>query len=90
MNAPRETDIICVIPCSGGLDENIYYQAQHTGSKLQLKNTSLDNVDLMFYDKWGDPLYGMIDFMVELTVDFVKLGSLEQKPTSVDVKNMLL
>lgn len=87
---PRETDLICIIPCRGGLDENIYYHAQHTGSKLHMKNTSLDNVDLMFYDKWGAPLYGMIDFLVELTVDFVKLGSLESKVNATDVRNMLL
>jgi hypothetical protein len=81
------SSLIGVIPCKGPLSENIYYESPHVGSKLQLNNSSIDTVELQFIDKWGQPLYGISDYMIELTADFVKLGNLNQPTTMRDIKN---
>ena len=49
----------------------------------------MDTIDLVFTDKWGNVLYGMTDFLVEVTIDFVCLGVKEYKISLSDIKNVL-
>jgi len=48
-----------------------------------------DSIDLVFTNKWGNVLYGMTDFLVEVTIDFVRLGVKEYKISLSDIKNVL-
>ena len=82
------SNILAMVPCPGTLADQIHYEAHHTGSKLQLNNTSIDSIELTFVDKWGDLLVGLKDFVIELTADFVKLGSLYPNQTAMDVRQM--
>ena len=86
----NKSDMLAIIPCPGDQGEMIYYEARHVGSKLALNNSSIDNIELSFVDKWGQPLFGIRDFIVELTADFVKLGPLQQQPTGQNIRDMYM
>ena len=66
------SDLLAVVPCNYGCF--IYYEKANTGGKNVLSCSSVDMIDLVFTDKWGYPFAGMMDFLVELTIDFVRLG----------------
>ena len=83
------SDLLCIVPCQGNFNDYIYYQTNHVGSKLFINQSSVDTIDLAFCNKWGQPLVGLKDFMVELTVDFIKLNTVNRKLTTDDVRNMM-
>jgi hypothetical protein len=80
----KYSNVLCVIPTPG--TDFVYYQNPHVGSKLMLNTQTLDNVDLMFHDKWGHPLLGIRDFFLELTIDFVRLSELRERTNVMDMK----
>jgi hypothetical protein len=84
----KASNILCIIPCEGSQKDTIYYESKHVGSKMTMTNSSVDSIELYFTDKWGQALYGMTDFMVELTFDFVKFGNFIPNITAKDIKNM--
>ena len=53
-----------------------------------LASTCVDTLDLVFTGKWGYPLTGMTDFLVELTIDFVRLGVKDYKISLNDIKKI--
>ena len=81
------SDLLAVIPCHYG--DFIYYEKNHVGGKNVLASTCVDTLDLVFTDKWGYPLAGMTDFLVELTIDFVCLGVKDYKISLDDIKKMM-
>ena len=81
------SDLLAVVPCNYG--KFIYYEKYNTGGKNVLASSSVDTIDLVFTDKWGNVLYGMTDFLVEVTIDFVRLGVKEYKISLSDIKNVL-
>jgi hypothetical protein len=85
----KESDLLCVLCCEGPINQPIYYNAQHIGSKMQLMNSSIQSVDLAFMDKWNEPLTGMVDFIAEITVDFLRLNPPPDKLSIREVKHML-
>ena len=68
---------------------DLFITRKYTGGKNVLSCSSVDTIDLVFTDKWGYPLAGMTDFLVELTIDFVHLGVKEYNISLSDIKNML-
>ena len=81
------SDLLAVVPCNYG--KFIYYEKYNTGGKNVLACSSMDTIDLVFTDKWGNVLYGMTDFLAEITIDFVRLGVKEYKISLSDIKNVL-
>ena len=82
------SNVLAVVPCDGPVANYIYYEVQHVGSKLQVANSSIDCLDISFLDKWGQPLYGIQEYLLELTADFVKLGNLNPDTTMQDIRRM--
>ena len=83
----RKTDLLCVIPCDN--KEFLYYEPNHTGGKSVMTMTSFDTIDLNFTDKWGSPLIGMRDFLVEITLDFIRLNMKKEQINLLDVKHVM-
>ena len=81
---PQFSNLMAVVPSPG--TGYIQYDVPHTGNKIQLNGRNLDNITLLFQDKWGQPLFGIRDFFVELTVDFLKLGDLKEKSSMMQLK----
>ena len=73
-----------IVPTSG--TGYVQYDVPHAGNKIQLVGRNLDNITLSFHDKWGQPLFGIRDFYVELTLDFLKLGDLKEKFSLMELK----
>ena len=69
-----------MVACEGGKEDSIFYEAKHSGSKLQLLDTSMDSVDLAFQDKWNQPPGGYQGFHGGTDCGFP-----ETRPTSEQV-----
>jgi hypothetical protein len=80
------SNVLAIIPTGG--TEYIHYDVQHTGNKIQLNGRSLNTLELLFQDKWGRPLLGLRDFLLELTLDFLVLGDLKEKTSMMEIKKM--
>ena len=48
------TEHVAVVPCNYG--KFIYYEKYNTGGKNVLASSSVDTIDLVFTDKWGNVL----------------------------------
>jgi hypothetical protein len=81
------SNVLGVIPCDG--TQYICYNTYTTGSKMLLNGRSLDDIELFFEDKWGLPLYGMRDFYIELTLDFVNFKIMSDLPNMMSLKRQL-
>ena len=78
------SNVLSVVPCEG--TQYINYYAYTVGSKILLNDRNLEDIELYFEDKWGLPLYGMRDFYVELTLDFVNLKAMIPQANMMDLK----
>ena len=78
------SNVLTVIPCEG--TQYINYYAYTVGSKILLNDRNLEDIELYFEDKWGLPLYGIRDFYLELTLDFVNLKAMIPQPNMMALK----
>ena len=78
------SNVLTIIPCEG--TQYINYFAYTVGSKILLNDRNLEDIELYFEDKWGLPLYGIRDFYVELTIDFVNLKAMIPQANMMDLK----
>ena len=83
---PQFSNILAVIPSPG--TGYVRYDVQHTGTKNMMHGKTLDGINLVFHDKWGQPLYGMQDFYVEITVDFLKIKDLKPSMNMMELKQL--
>jgi hypothetical protein len=81
------SDLLAVVPT---FENTVRYDAFHPGSKLLMNGRSFDSFDLLFFDKWGVPLTGLLSFMMELSIEFMEADELLQGKTMHDVKTMVL
>lgn len=78
------SNVLTVVPCDG--TQYICFNTYTTGSKILLNGRSLDDIELFFEDKWGLPLYGMRDFYMEITLDFVNFKIMTEIPNMMSLK----
>jgi hypothetical protein len=78
------SNVLTVVPCEG--TQYINYYAYTTGSKILLNDRNLEDIELYFEDKWGLPLYGIRDFYVELSIDFVNLKAMIPQTNMMELK----
>jgi hypothetical protein len=78
------SNVLTVIPCAG--TQYINYYAYTVGSKILLNDRNLEDIELYFEDKWGIPLYGIQDFYIELSIDFVNLKAMIPQSNMMDLK----
>jgi hypothetical protein len=82
------SNILTLIPTPGKLGTFLTYDRSHTGSLSSVGLNNISSLTFNFEDRWGDPAYGIVDFAMEITIDFVKLGNLIQDMSMQDVKRM--
>ena len=83
---PQFSNVLAVVPSPG--TGYVRYDVPHTGTKIMMHGRTLDNINLVFHDKWGQPLYGMQDFYLEITVDFLKIKDLKPSMNMMELKQL--
>lgn len=81
---PQFSNVLSIIPTPG--TGYIRYDVPHTGNKIMMHGRTLDSINLMFNDKWGQPLYGIQDFYIEITVDFLKVKDIRPSVPTFQIK----
>ena len=80
------SNVLAVVPSPG--TGYLRYEVNHTGTKNMMHGRTLDNINLEFIDKWGQPLFGMQDFYIEITVDFLKIKDLKPSMNMMELKQL--
>jgi hypothetical protein len=83
---PQFSNVLSVVPCPGS--GYVDYSVPHTGNKIMLVGKTLDNINIVFHDKWGQPLYGLRDFYLELTLDFLMLPPKKDSTNMMELKRV--
>ena len=82
------SDLLAVVPCNYG--SFIYYKKANTGGKNVLscsQNCGYDRSGV--HGQMGVSTLWYDGFLVELTIDFIRLGVKEYSISLSDIKNML-